>query len=397
MKLFANVEMAPGDPILGLNEAYQVDTRPNKVNLGVGVYYDEQGRIPLLKAMKEAEAQLVAEAAPHAYLPIDGIANYNQAVQKLLFGNDSALLTDKRVATVQTVGGSGALKIGADFLKNLLQGTPRIAISNPSWENHRVLFMAAGFAVQDYCYYNAETHDIDRNGFFKDLKNLPANTVVLLHGCCHNPTGVDLTIDDWKKVLEIVKEKQLIPFIDIAYQGFGDGLDEDAFAVRLFAESGMSFFVSSSFAKSFSFYSERVGALSVVTSSAEEAKRVQSQLKRVIRTTYSSPPNYGANIVSRVLNNPELFQSWREELKGMRERIKKMRALLVEELAKTGRDFSFIAKQRGMFSYSGLTAPQVERLRTEFGIYAVSTGRICVAALNEGNIKQVVDAIKKVI
>lgn len=396
MNLFASIELAPRDPILGLNEAYQADTRANKINLGVGVYYDEQGRIPLLKAVQKAETEFVAAGAPHSYLPIDGIGSYDQAVQKLLFGADSILLAEKRVVTVQSLGGTGALKLGADFVKQFLQGTD-VAISNPSWENHRALFSMAGFKVHDYSYYDVATHGLNRDGLFTDLKALPANTLVVLHGCCHNPTGVDLDAEDWEQVLDIVQEKQLIPFIDIAYQGFGDGLEEDSFAVQLFAASGINFFVSSSFSKSFSLYGERVGALSLVTNSADDAKRVLSQLKRVIRTNYSNPPIYGAMLVSKVLNNPELYKLWSDELKGMRERIKSMRNQMVTNLAEAKQDFSFIAKQCGMFSYSGLTPEQVDKLRTDYGIYAVSTGRICVAALNTNNVKTVTDAILQVI
>lgn len=396
MNLFAEIELAPRDPILGLNEAYQADTRTNKINLGVGVYYDEQGRIPLLKAVQKAEAEFLAAGAPHSYLPIEGIGSYDQAVQKLLFGADSPLVTEKRVVTVQALGGTGALKLGADFIKTYLNGHD-VAISNPSWENHRALFSTAGFKVHDYSYYDSTSHGLDRNGLLADLKALPKNTVAVLHGCCHNPTGVDLTEDDWKQVLAVVKENQLIPFIDIAYQGFGNGVKEDAFAVRLFAESGLNFFVSSSFSKSFSLYGERVGALSLVTNSADEAARVLSQVKRVIRTNYSNPPIYGAMLVSKVLNSPELYKLWDDELSGMRDRIKAMRNLMVEQLAGAKQDFSFIAKQCGMFSYSGLTADQVDKLRNDYGIYAVATGRICVAALNNNNIKTVTDAILEVI
>lgn len=396
MNLFADIELAPRDPILGLNEAYQADTRTNKINLGVGVYYDEQGRIPLLKAVQQAEAEFVAAGAPHSYLPIEGIGSYDQAVQKLLFGADSPLVTEKRVVTVQALGGTGALKLGADFIKSYLNGHD-VAISNPSWENHRALFSTAGFVVHDYTYYDSDTHGLNRDGLLADLKALPKNTVVVLHGCCHNPTGVDLTEDDWRQVLAVVKDKQLIPFIDIAYQGFGNGVTEDAFAVRLFAESGLNFFVSSSFSKSFSLYGERVGALSLVTNSADEAARVLSQVKRVIRTNYSNPPIYGAMLVSKVLNSPELYKLWDDELRGMRERIKAMRNLMVEQLAGAKQDFSFIAKQCGMFSYSGLTADQVDKLRNDHGIYAVATGRICVAALNNSNIKTVTDDILEVI
>lgn len=398
MSLFSAVEMAPRDPILGLNEAFNADTRTSKVNLGVGVYCNEEGRIPLLRAVVEAETIRVAQHASRGYLPIDGIAAYDQAVQKLLFGAESPLLAAGRVITTQAVGGTGALKIGADFLKQLQPGAV-VAISDPSWENHRALFETAGFPVQNYRYYDAASHDVNRAGMLEDLNALPAGSIVVLHACCHNPTGVDLTPADWQNVLDVVKAKGLIPFLDMAYQGFGDGIDEDAAAVRLFAESGLSFFVSSSFSKSFSLYGERVGALSIITESKEESARVLSQVKRVIRTNYSNPPTHGATIAAAVLNSPQLRAMWEEELAEMRLRIRGMRLQMVELLSKKapGHDFSFVARQRGMFSYSGLTVEQVTRLRTEFGIYALDTGRICVASLNQRNIEAVTDAIVQVI
>ncbi|AJE15999.1 amino acid aminotransferase [Stutzerimonas balearica] len=398
MSLFSAVEMAPRDPILGLNEAFNSDTRPNKVNLGVGVYYNEDGRIPLLRAVAEAEQARIAAHAPRGYLAIEGIAAYDGAVQKMLFGADSALLADGRVVTIQALGGTGALKVGADFLKRLLPDAT-VAISNPSWENHRALFESAGFPVHQYAYYDAASHGVDRAGMLADLKALPARSIIVLHACCHNPTGVDLGIDDWKQVIEVLREKDHIPFVDIAYQGFGDGIEEDAAAVRLFAETGMTFFVSSSFSKSFSLYGERVGALSIVTGNRDESARVLSQVKRVVRTNYSNPPTHGATVVASVLNSPELRAMWETELGEMRERIRKMRLGMVEQLAAKGAktDFSFVARQRGMFSYSGLTAEQVERLRVEFGVYAISTGRICAAALNERNLGYVTDAIVQVL
>lgn len=398
MSLFSAVEMAPRDPILGLNEAFNADTRTTKVNLGVGVYCNEEGRIPLLRAVIEAETIRVAQHASRGYLPIDGIAAYDQAVQKLLFGNDSPLISAGRVITTQAVGGTGALKIGADFLKQLLPNAV-VAISDPSWENHRALFETAGFPVQNYRYYDAATHDVNRTGMLEDLNALPNGSIVILHACCHNPTGVDLTPADWNNVLEVVKAKGHVPFLDMAYQGFGDGIDEDAAAVRLFAESGLTFFVSSSFSKSFSLYGERVGALSIISESKEESARVLSQVKRVIRTNYSNPPTHGASIVAAVLNSPELRAQWEAELAEMRQRIRGMREQMVALLAEKapGRDFSFVGRQRGMFSYSGLTTEQVHRLRNEFGIYALDTGRICVAALNQSNIKAVTDAIVQVI
>jgi len=398
MSLFSAVELAPRDPILGLNEAFNADPRTDKVNLGVGVYCNEEGRIPLLRAVIAAETARAAQHASRGYLPIDGIAQYDQAVQKLIFGAESPLLAAGRVVTVQAVGGTGALKIGADFLKRLQPGAV-VAISDPSWENHRALFESAGFPVQTYRYYDAASQDVNRAGMLEDLNSLPSGSVIVLHACCHNPTGVDLSLDDWKNVLEVVKAKGHIPFLDMAYQGFGAGIDEDAFAVRLFAESGLEFFVSSSFSKSFSLYGERVGALSIVTESKEETARVLSQVKRVIRTNYSNPPTHGATIVAAVLNSPELRQKWEEELAEMRLRIRAMREEMTNRLANNaaGQDFSFVARQRGMFSYSGLTTEQVHRLRNEFGIYALDTGRICVAALNTRNIEAVTQAILAVI
>jgi len=398
MSLFSNVELAPRDPILGLNEAYNSDSRTTKVNLGVGVYFTDDGKIPLLRAVQAAEKSMMEKPSPRGYLAIEGIAAYNQGVQNLLFGKDSALLAAGRVVTAQAVGGTGALKIGADFIKRLVpQGT--VAISDPSWENHRALFEAAGFPVVNYTYYDPNTRGVNFDGMVKSLEALPAKTTVVLHACCHNPTGADLSIDQWKKVVEICKAKDLIPFLDMAYQGFAEGIEQDGAAVRLFSESGLSFFVSSSFSKSFSLYGERVGALSIVTENKDEATRVLSQLKRVIRTNYSNPATHGGAVVATVLNSPELRAMWEQELGEMRDRIKLMRNTLVTKLAEAGakRDFGFVNAQRGMFSYSGLSADQVERLKTEFGIYAVSTGRICVAALNSKNIDVVAKAISSVI
>jgi len=398
MSLFSAVEMAPRDPILGLNEAFNADTRTTKVNLGVGVYYNEEGRIPLLRAVAEAEKARIEAHAPRGYLPIEGIAAYDKAVQELLFGKGAALIEAGRVITTQALGGTGALKIGADFLKRLLPDAT-VAISDPSWENHRALFESAGFPVQNYRYYDPFSNGVNRGGMLEDLRNLPARSIVVLHACCHNPTGVDLQLEDWKAVLDVLREREHVPFLDIAYQGFGDGIEQDAEAVRLFAESGLEFFVSSSFSKSFSLYGERVGALSLVTSSREESARVLSQLKRVIRTNYSNPPTHGATVVASVLGSPELRAMWEAELGEMRDRIRSMRLAMVEQLASLGakRDFGFVAEQRGMFSYSGLTVEQVERLKEEFGIYAVGTGRICVAALNKGNLDSVTRAIHAVL
>ncbi|MCS6763131.1 MAG: aspartate/tyrosine/aromatic aminotransferase [Candidatus Protistobacter heckmanni] len=396
--LFAPVEMAPRDPILGLTESFVADTRPNKVNLGVGVYYTNEGKVPLLRAVQETERKLVSESKARSYLPIDGIAGYNKGVQTLLFGADSPVLAQKRAITAQTLGGTGGLRVGADLLKRL-QHNAVVAISDPSWENHHALFEAAGFPVQSYRYYDAATHGLDFPGMLASLKALPAQSVVVLHACCHNPTGVDLTAEQWKQVVELVKERELVPFVDIAYQGFAESIEPDAAVVRLFAASGLSFVVSSSFSKSFSLYGERVGAVTFVTANEAEGERVLSLVKRVIRTNYSNPPTHGGSVVSAVLNSPELRAMWEAELGEMRDRIKLMRNALVEKLAAAGakQDFSFVKTQCGMFSYSGLTEAQVNRLREEFAIYAICTGRICVAALNTGNIDNVAASIAKVL
>ncbi|WP_420225145.1 amino acid aminotransferase [Pigmentiphaga litoralis] len=396
--LFAAVELAPRDPILGLTEQFNADTRSNKVNLGVGVYYNDEGKIPLLGAVRKAELARIEAAAARGYLPIEGIVAYNQLVQKLLLGTDSPLIAEGRALTAQSLGGTGALKVGADFLKRLLPGA-KVAISNPSWENHRALFEGAGFEVVNYPYYDAATHGVDFDGMLAALRSYPANTVVVLHACCHNPTGVDLTVDQWQQVVAVVKEGGLVPFLDIAYQGFGDGIDADAAAVRLFADANLTFLISSSFSKSFSLYGERVGALTLVAADREESARVLSQLKRVIRTNYSNPPTHGGTVVAQVLGTPELRAEWETELAGMRDRIRDMRKALVQKLKDRGveRNFDFVLKQRGMFSYSGLTPDQVDRLREEHAVYAIGTGRICVAALNSRNIDAVADGIAAVL
>ncbi len=390
--------MAPRDPILGLNESFNADARPVKVNLGVGVYFDNNGKVPLLKAVKVAEKARVEAMPPRSYQPIEGLGTYNKAVQTLLFGENSALAGEGRLITAETLGGTGALKIGADYLKRLLPDAT-VYISDPSWENHRALFEYAGFAVDSYPYYDARTRGVNFAGMKAKLNALPAGSIVVLHACCHNPTGADLSEAQWRETIEAIRARGLVPFIDMAYQGFADGIAEDALALNLFVASGLQFFVASSFSKSFSLYGERVGALSIVTGSKDESARVLSQLKRVIRTNYSNPPTHGGAIVAAVLDSPELRQMWEEDLAGMRDRIREMRLSLVEKLQAKGvaQDFSFIVKQRGMFSYTGLSAQQVERLQSEFGIYAVSTGRICLAALNNQNIDYVVDAIAAVL
>ena len=396
--IFAAVEMAPRDPILGLNESFNADTRTTKVNLGVGVYFDDNGKIPLLAAVKAAEDARVKAALPRGYQPIEGAPAYNQAVQNLLFGKDSALLANGQVITAQALGGTGALKIGADYLKRL-NPNAKVYISDPSWENHRALFESAGFVVENYPYYDAATRGVNFAGMKACLSSLDAGSIIILHACCHNPTGADLSDAQWQEVVDTCRERGLVPFLDMAYQGFADGIEPDAVAVRAFSASGLQFFVSSSFSKSFSLYGERVGALSIITAGKEESGRVMSQLKRVIRTNYSNPPIHGGALVAAVLSSPELRQQWETELGGMRDRIRAMRTGLVEAIKAQGvaQDFSFVIQQRGMFSYTGLTATQVERMKDEFGIYAVSTGRICLAALNTKNVDYVAKAIATVI
>jgi aromatic-amino-acid transaminase len=395
---FSAVELAPRDPILGLTETFLADPRGNKVNLGVGVYYNDDGKVPLLRAVKEAERLRVEAALPRSYLPIEGIAAYDAAVQALLFGAGSALVESGRLVTAQALGGTGALRIGADFLRRL-GGGGKVLISDPSWENHRALFENAGFAVETYPYYDAATRGLRFDAMLAALRAAAPGTTVVLHACCHNPTGVDLTEAQWRDVVAVVRERGLISFLDIAYQGFGDGIDADGFAVRLFGEAGLPLLVASSFSKSFSLYGERVGALTVVTADRDEAARVLSQLKRLIRANYSTPPTHGASLVAAVLTTPALRATWEQELGEMRDRIKAMRAWLAEGLKARGvaADFGFILRQRGMFSYSGLTAEQVARLQKDFGVYAVSSGRICVAALNSRNIEYACDGIAAVL
>jgi aromatic-amino-acid transaminase len=397
MSLFSAVEMAPRDPILGLNEQFAADPNPNKVNLGVGVYYDENGKLPLLACVAAAEQQLVESAKPRGYLPIDGIAAYDRAVQGLVFGADSPIVESRRVATVQALGGTGGLKIGADFLRRMNPGA-KVLISDPSWENHRALFMQAGFEVGTYPYYDAAGRGIDFAAMCAALEGAAPGTVVVLHACCHNPTGYDLTPAQWAQTVGIVKARGLVPFLDMAYQGFGQGIAEDGAVIGQFVASGLDFFVSTSFSKSFSLYGERVGALSVVCATADEAARVLSQLKIVIRTNYSNPPIHGAQIVATVLSTPALRAQWEHELAAMRARIKTMRRALVGTLAAAGvtQDLSYITRQQGMFSYSGLNATQMQRLRSEFGVYGIDSGRICVAALNPKNLDAVARAIASV-
>ncbi len=397
MSLFASVQLAPRDPILGLNEQFGADTNAAKVNLGVGVYYDAHGKLPVLQCVADAERAMAQTPAARGYLPIDGIAAYDKAVQGLVFGAASPLVTGGLVATAQALGGTGALKVAADFLHKL-NPNAEVLISDPSWENHRALFSEAGFKVRAYPYYDPATRGIHVQSMLDTLDAAPAGTVVVLHACCHNPTGVDLTSAQWAQVVKVVRAKSLVPILDMAYQGFGHGIEEDGDAVRQFALTEGPLFVATSFSKSFSLYGERVGALSVVCASQDEVLRVLSQLKIVIRTNYSNPPTHGASIVGQVLNTPALRAQWEQELGGMRTRIKAMRSALVASLQAAGvtQDLSYITQQLGMFSYSGMNATQMQRLRSEFGVYGVDSGRICVAALNERNLPVVAQAIASV-
>jgi aromatic-amino-acid transaminase len=398
MSMFSAVEMAPRDPILGLNEQYNADTNPAKVNLGVGVYYDDNGKLPLLQCVQAAEKAMMDKPTARGYLPIDGIAAYDAGVKGLVFGTEGEPVKSGRVATVQAIGGTGGLKVGADFLKRL-NPNAKVLISDPSWENHRALFTNAGFVVQSYRYYDAAKRGVDFEGMLADLNGAAPGTVVVLHACCHNPTGYDITPAQWDLVVTAVKTQNLVAFLDMAYQGFGYGLSEDGAVIQKFVASGLAFFVSTSFSKSFSLYGERVGALSVLCDSKEEADRVLSQLKIVIRTNYSNPPTHGGAIVAAVLSNAELRALWEKELGEMRVRIKAMRQKLVDGLLAAGvtQDMSFITSQIGMFSYSGLSKDQMVRLRNEFGVYGTDTGRMCVAALNSKNIEYVCASIAKVI
>jgi aromatic-amino-acid transaminase len=397
MSLFSAVEMAPRDPILGLNEQYNADTNPHKVNLGVGVYFDDNGKLPLLECVQAAEKTLMATPTARGYLPIDGIAAYDAAVKGLVFGADSEPVKSNRVATVQGIGGTGGLKIGADFLKRL-NPNAKVLISDPSWENHRALFTNAGFTVENYAYYDANKRGVNFEAMLASLHAAAPATIVVLHACCHNPTGYDITAEQWDQVISVVKAKSLTAFLDMAYQGFGHGIAQDGAVIGKFVAAGLDFFVSTSFSKSFSLYGERVGALSVLCASKEEADRVLSQLKIVIRTNYSNPPIHGGAVVAAVLNNPTLRAQWEQELGEMRARIKVMRQRLVDGLKAAGvkADMGFITTQIGMFSYSGLSKDQMVRLRTEFGVYGTDTGRMCVAALNSKNIDYVCASIAKV-
>ena len=394
---FSAVALAPRDAIFGLNAQFLADPRKDKVNLCVGVYLDENGKVPLLDCVRAVEERMAEHSSPRGYLPMDGLRTYDDNVRKLVFGADSEPVQSGRVATVQSLGGTGALKVGADFLHQIYPDAP-VLISDPSWPNHRGVFAHAGFAVGTDRYSSADTHGMDFDGMLADLKAAAPGTIAVLHACCHNPTGHDLSAAQWKQVVAVVQERGLIAFLDMAYQGFGRGLAEDATAVRLFAASGLQFLVASSYSKNFSLYGERVGALSVVCADQAEAERVLSQLKITVRTNYSNPPTHGASIVAATLADATLRAGWEEELAHMRGRIQAMRDKLASGLRAAGvqRNTSFITEQVGMFSYSGLTKAQMERLRSDFGVYGLDSGRLCVAALNEHNLPTVCTAIAAV-
>ena len=396
--MFEHIEAFPGDPILSLNEDFQQDPRTNKVNLSIGIYFDDEGRLPVMQAVAEAETALLSDMGPRPYLPMAGIAAYRQAVQALVFGEDCIARAEGRIATLQTLGGSGALRVGADFLKRYFP-TAEMWISDPSWENHRVVFERAGFKVNTYPYYDAETGGLKFDAMLAAIEAIPQGGIVLLHACCHNPTGVDLNEDQWRKVIAVLKARKLLPFVDMAYQGFGSGLDDDAFAVRELARQNVPCLVANSFSKNFSLYGERCGGLSVVCQSADEASRVLGQLTGAVRANYSNPPTHGARVVARVLTTPALRKSWEEELAAMCQRITRMRQAIHDQLREhvSGEKLSRYIKQRGMFTYTGLSADQVDRLKNEHGVYVLRSGRMCVAGLNERNVGVVANAIGEVL
>ena len=395
--MFSHVEPFAGDPILSLNEDFQKDPRAHKINLSIGIYFDDAGRIPVLESVKRAEAKVVAEGGPKPYLPIEGAANFRAAVQALLFGADHEAVKSSRVATIQSVGSSGGLKVGADFIARWFPGSG-VWVSDPTWDNHRSMFEGAGLAVQSYPYYDAKTGGVRFADMLAALDTLPAKSIVLLHACCHNPTGVDLTRAQWDELIPLLKRRNLIPYLDLAYQGFGDGIAEDAYAIRAIAAAGLPAFVANSFSKSMSVYGERAGALSVVCPDAKQAALVLGQLKFTVRRNYSSPPIHGGQIVARVLTDPELRPLWETELAAMRTRMLAMRQTLHGVLSAKlpGRDFGYFLSQRGMFSYTGLSAAQVDRLREEFAVYLIRSGRLCVAGLNKGNVEATAQAIAAV-
>ena len=396
--LFSHLEPYAGDPILSLNDAFQKDPRADKINLSIGIYFDDAGRIPVLDCVRRAEAQLLAEGGAKPYLPIEGAAAMRGAVQQLLFGAGHEAVSSQRIATLQTVGSSGGLRVGADFLKRWLPGSA-LWVSDPTWDNHRAMFEGAGITVHTYPYYDPASGGLKFGDMLATLQTLPARSVVLLHACCHNPTGVDLAREQWAQLIPLLKGRELLPYLDLAYQGYGDGIEEDAYAVRALASAGLTFFIANSFSKSMSLYGERAGALSIVCADAAEAELVLGQMKATVRRNYSSPPLHAAGVVSRVLTDPLLRASWETDVAAMRARILAMRQSLHQVLSakRPGRDFGYFLSQRGMFSYTGLSGEQVDRLRHEFGVYLVRSGRICVAGLNTGNVERTAAAMAAVI
>ena len=405
--MFKHVDAYAGDPILTLNEAFGKDPRPHKINLSIGIYFDDAGKLPVMRAVREAETAMLQHIGPRSYQPMEGAANYRSAVQQLLFGANHEAVLSKRIATVQTIGGSGGLKVGGDFLKRYFPDA-NVWISDPTWDNHRAMFEGAGFAVNTYPYYNPANGALNFAGMLQAFKGegrdghssgIPQGSIVLVHACCHNPTGVDLTAAQWNELIPVIKARGLIPYLDIAYQGFGDGIDEDTFALQLLTQAGISFFCASSFSKSFSLYGERCGALSVVCPDAAQAELVLGQMRATVRRNYSSPPTHGGQIVARVLQTPALYAQWADELNDMRERIKLMRQRLFDVLQQKlpGKDFSYFLTQRGMFSYTGLSAEQVDQLREVHAVYLVRSGRMCVAGLNSGNVEATAVAMAAVL
>jgi aromatic-amino-acid transaminase len=396
--MFQHVDAYAGDPILTLNENFQKDPRPGKINLSIGIYFDDAGRLPVMSAVREAESALLQSIGARPYQPMEGAANYRQAVQHLIFGPDHEAVKSGRIATIQTLGGSGGLKVGGDFLKRYFPQS-EVWVSDPTWDNHRAMFEGAGFTVHTYPYYDAATGGLRFEAMLAAFRDMPERSIVLLHACCHNPTGVDLTREQWAQLIPVIQSRRLIPYVDIAYQGFGDGIEEDAFAIRALADAGVSFFCASSFSKSFSLYGERCGGLSVVCPTADEAALVLGQLKATIRRNYSSPPTHGGQIVARVLQTPSLRQAWADELDAMRARIQDMRKRLHAVLSAKlpGRNVDYFITQRGMFSYTGLSPEQVDRLKDEHGVYLVRTGRMCVAGLNQHNVEAVAQAMAAVL
>lgn len=397
-QIFSNITAVADDPILSLSEKFKADPRDCKVNLGVGMYLDENGKTPILEVVREAKENLLSDNSPHTYIPQTGLPLYDKLVQALIFGKDSEIVNSERACTVQTLGGTGALKLGSDLM-HWGCGIRIGATSKPTWTNHNDILRMSEYSVMGYRYYDAETNAVDFDSMTGDLKRLPEQTLVILHACCHNPTGYDLTADQWREVIEICRNRQLIPFLDMAYQGFKKGIYEDALAIRLFANSGLCFLVASSFSKSFNLYGERIGALTVITQSKDEAHRVSSHLKSCARANYSNPPSFGARIVESVLMDPAKFAHWEKELAGMRNRILAMRQALANEMKSIGakRDFSFVTEQAGMFSFTGLSPEQIDRLASEFGIYAVRNGRICICGLNQKNMNYVAKCFASVL